>query len=328
MAQSKSMLKKVVIIGGGNGSAFSINAFKKWRNDFEISAVVSMSDSGGSTGRLRQEFNCLPPGDVMRAILAMSAHDYKILKKIFHSNRFTEGKLERHNLGNMFLVLVNEYTRDYMQTIRAFEQAVEAVGHVYPNTLEVNDLVAGLSNCEIVTGETFIDRPRYPREWRIKKVWLFPKVKAFDDTKEIIKSADYIIFSPGSLYTSVIATILPDGIKDALAESKAKLVYIQGPGYEIDGETGPTKLSEAVSELEAYLPRKLDLVVYNSHKYTKAEKAFYTKNRWALGEMDYSKLPKDRVLGFDFEKRGGGICSDKISKSIKKILSHCEKRMK
>jgi len=160
----------------------------------------------------------------------------------------------------------------------------------------------------------------------LKSKAVVSKVKAFDDTKEIIKSADYIIFSPGSLYTSVIATILPDGIKDALAESKAKLVYIQGPGYEIDGETGPTKLSEAVYELEAYLPRKLDLVVYNSHKHTKAEKAFYNKNRWVLGEMDFSKLPKNKVLGFDFEKRGGGICSDKISKNIKKILNHCEKK--
>jgi len=312
--------QRVVIIGGGNGSAFSINAFKPWRKDFEISAVVSMSDSAGSTGLLRQEFNCLPPGDVMRAILAMSPYDYKILKKIFHSNRFTEGKLERHNLGNLFLVLASEYTKNYLQTIRAFEQAVEAVGHVYPNTLEKNDLVAGLSNCEIITSEAFIDRPRYPRGWRIKKAWLCPKVKAYDGAKEVINSADYIIFSPGSLYTSVIAAILPDGFKDAIADSKAKLIYIQGPGYEMDGETGPIKLSEAVGELEAYLPRKLDLVAYNSHKHTKAEKAFYAKNRWALGEMDFTKLPKNKVLGFDFEKKGGGICSDKISKNIKKIL--------
>lgn len=321
----KTIKKKVVIIGGGNGSAFSINAFKPWRKDFEISAIVSMSDSAGSTGLLRQEFNCLPPGDVMRAILAMSVYDYKILKKIFHSNRFTEGKLERHNLGNLFLVLVSEYSNNYIQAIRAFEQAVEAVGHVYPSTLEKNDLVAGLSNCEIITSEAFIDRPRYPREWRIKKAWLYPKVKMFDEARDVIESADYIIFGPGSLYTSVIATILPDGFKDAIAESKAKLICISGHAYETCGETGPTKLSEAVGELELYLPRKLDLVVYNSHKQTKQEKVFYDKQCWALGEMDYSKLPKNKVLGFDFEKKGGGICSDKISKNITKILCKLKK---
>jgi len=312
--------QRVVIIGGGNGSAFSINAFKPWRKDFDISAVVSMSDSGGSTGRLRQEFDCQPPGDVMRAILAMSIYDYDILRNIFFRNRFTEGKLERHNLGNMFLVLASEYTKNYFQTIGAFEQAVEAIGHVYPNTLEKNDLVAELNNGEVVVGETFIDRPRHPREWRIKKVWLQPKVKIFDEARSVLELADYIIFSPGSLYTSVIATILPDGFKDAIAESKAKLVYICGPAYEVDGETGPIKLSEAVSELESYLPRKLDLVVYNSHKYNKLEKMFYDKNRWAFSDMDFSRLPKEKTLGFDFEKKGGGICSDKISKNIKKIL--------
>lgn len=316
----KNSKQRVVIIGGGNGSAFSINAFKPWRKDFEISAVVSMSDSGGSTGRLRQEFNCLPPGDVMRAILAMSPYDYKILKNIFFRNRFTDGKLESHNLGNMFLVLASEYNKNFLQSIRAFEQAVEAVGHIYPNTLEKNDLVAELNNGEVVVGETFIDRPRHPREWRIKKAWLQPRVKMFDEARDVIESADYIIFGPGSLYTSVIATILPDGFKDAIAESKAKLICISGHAYETCGETGPTKLSEAVSELESYLPRELDLIVYNSHKQIKPEKEFYDKQCWALCDMDFSKLPKNKVLGFDFEKKGGGMCSIKMSKNIKKIL--------
>ena len=312
--------QRVVIIGGGNGSAFSINAFKPWRKDFEISAVVSMSDSAGSTGLLRQEFNCLPPGDVMRAILAMSPYDYKILRKIFHSNRFTEGKLERHNLGNLFLVLASEYTKNYLQTIRAFEQAVEAVGHVYPNTLEKNDLVAGLSNCEIITCEAFIDRPRYPRGWRIKKAWLCPKVKAYDGAKEVINSADYIIFSPGSLYTSVIAAILPDGFKDAIADSKAKLIYVTGNAIHANGETGPETVGGLINTLTSYLPRKIDIALFNTHKLDDKQCDYYDEKQWKELAQDRENWGGLNVVEDDYERDGGGLCAEKLGRILAKIL--------
>src|SRR3989338_10719600 len=102
--------KKIVVIGGGNGSSLCLEALKKHANIFDISAVISMSDSGGSSGKLRKEFNTLPPGDIMRAILSLSKYDYKILRRIFYKPRFKNtGKLDSHNLGNLFLTLMSQH---------------------------------------------------------------------------------------------------------------------------------------------------------------------------------------------------------------------------
>jgi uncharacterized cofD-like protein len=98
--------KKVVVIGGGNGSAVCLEGLKTYTDRFDISAIISMSDSGGSSGILRREFATLPPGDIMRAILSLSKYDYQSLRKIFYQPRFKQvGKLNSHNLGNLFLTL-------------------------------------------------------------------------------------------------------------------------------------------------------------------------------------------------------------------------------
>src|SRR3989339_860667 len=130
--------KKVVVIGGGNGSAISIVALKQNLDLFDISAVISMSDSGDSSGRLREEFNTLPPGDIMRAVLALSKYDYPLLKQIFFRNRFSgAGKLDGHNLGNLALILGEKYDGDFMSAIRALEQNLpRLVDHaVYNNVV-------------------------------------------------------------------------------------------------------------------------------------------------------------------------------------------------
>src|SRR3989338_2345279 len=146
--------KNGVVIGGGNGSACSINALKDHRDLFDVSAVISMSDSGGSSGRLRREFNTLPMGDILRATLAMSPYDYRTLKKVFNKSRFTDaGKLDGHNLGNMFLALGAQYSGDILHAVRALHQAVEAVGVAHPATLTPSDLCVELSNGDVVVGE-------------------------------------------------------------------------------------------------------------------------------------------------------------------------------
>ena len=280
MPQSKSVLKKVVVIGGGNGSAMTINALKLHRERYQISAVISMSDSGGSSGILRKEFDILPPGDIMRAVLALSPYDYEILKTIFYRNRFNGVEsLDKHNLGNLFLTFAGKYTGDYMGGVRALEQAVEAIGRAYPTTLDKTNLVVELENGAIVKGEDKIDRPDYDQSVKITKAWLEPAGKIFSGAKKAIEEADCIVFSPGSLYCSVIATLLPDGMKEAIANFSAKLIYIAGGGRETNGETGPKKTSEFVKHLENYLPRPIDIIVRNDHQLTEEEKMFYQKRK-------------------------------------------------
>ena len=315
------MKKHVVVVGGGNGSAIAIVALKQNLDLFDISAVISMSDSGGSSGRLRQEFNTLPPGDILRAILAMSAYDYKILRKIFYSNRFSgEGKLAEHNLGNLFLAFAGKYAEDFMSAVRAFEESVEAVGHVYPTTLDQTDLCAELENGQIIKTEAAIDEPNYDRSLKIKRAWLEPAGEVYSEAREAIITADYIILSPGSVYTSVIAAILPAGVKEAIMRSKAKLIFSMGSAYIKDGETGPTTVSDAIRTLEKYLPRKLDLTLFNKNKLSDIQKIAYEKRGWEAFVDDSENQKGMNIVRVDYEKNEGGLCVIKLGKILREVI--------
>ena len=317
------MKKNVVVFGGGNGTAIALEALKFVAGDFDISGIIAMSDSGGSSGLLRQEFKTVPPGDILRAMLALSKYDYKLLRQVFYKTRFDNvgDKLNKHNLGNLFLILAGQRQQDFALAVRALEQSLETVGHVYPATLIPNDLCAQLSNGEIIKTESEIDTPTYDRSLRVKKVWLEPAVSAYPGAIEVIKKADYIILSPGSLYTSVVASLLPSGIKEAIDNNhQAKIIYVAGSAYRTAGETGPTKLSEFVGELEQYLPRPIDLTIYSKHRLNKFQEKIYAEKKWAAFEQDADKLPADRVYGKNFQEKNGGLCSKKLSKILKKIL--------
>ena len=313
--------KKVVVLGGGNGSAAALVGLKQNSNIFDISAVISMSDSGGSSGRLRQEFGVLPPGDIMRAILSLSPYDYPLLKRIFYTNRFFQvGKLSSHNLGNIFLTLATKYSGDIIMAVEALSESVEAQGKVFPATLSNSDLVAELDNEKIIFGEAQIDKPDYDRNFKIKKVYLQPEVTAYDGAVQAIKEADYIILSPGSLYTSVVATLLPRGILEAIKNSQSKIIFVVGNAYRTDSETGQEDVASTVMILQKYLSRPIDLVLHNNHILTKTEKKKYQEKKWGV-LTDNSKDLKDiKVISFDYEREGGGLCSIKLGKMFKKIL--------
>ncbi|MFA7245410.1 MAG: gluconeogenesis factor YvcK family protein [Candidatus Magasanikbacteria bacterium] len=319
-------MKNVVTIGGGNGMPTTVVALKKFIDNINLSVVVGMSDSGGSsTGKLRKELGVLPPGDIMRAILSVSKYDYHFLKQIFYKNRFSDsGNLTNHNIGNIFLTFAAQYS-DFMTAVRAFEQALESVATVYPTTLEKSNLLAELQNGDIIFGEADIDEPKYDNNIKIKKVWLEKENEKespaiYVDTKKVLGKADYIFLGPGDLYTSVIATILPKGFKEALQKSKAKLIYVFGNAYHLTGETGPTEFSEAVLTLEKYIGRKLDYIIYNNHILNKEEKEKYKERGWELIGYDKENLLDHNVLECDYERIGGGLCPDKLANSLKEIM--------
>ncbi len=311
----------VVVIGGGNGSAICLEGLKKYP-DLDISVVISMSDSGGSSGKLRKEFNTLPPGDIMRAVLSLSRYDYKMLRQIFYKPRFKNvGKLDSHNLGNLFLTLTSQYSGNFLFALEALLQSVEAMGKVYPVTMDNVDLVAELQNGDIIRTEGFIDSPSYNRGLKIKKVWLEPSCKAYTEAEKAIEAADFVILSPGSLYTSLIATLLPIGIKEAIEKNKkAKIIYVAGSAYRLDGETGPERLSDFVRQLEKYLPRRIDLVIYNKHDLTKKQKQVYKEKNWGLFEFDEYNLKGTETKVFDLESADGGLSPEKLSLMLKKII--------
>ena len=315
--------KKIVVIGGGNGSATMIRALKENLDRFDISAVVTVFDSGGSSGRLREEFDTLPPGDILRAVLAMSGdYDYgNFLKPLFYQTRLAgPGKLFKHNLGNLFLTLVAQYAGDFISAVRALEQIIGAVGCVYPATLDRAHLAAELENGDKVYTEAKIDRPEYDKNIRIKKLSLSSAARIYPPAGEAIAAADYIIFSTGSLFSSVIATILPDGFKAAFERFSGKLIYVAGNKYELDGETGPKRMGEALWTLEEYLPRKIDKLIFNTHKLNRRQKEYYAKKRWGVLRYNPEHVKRTSVVGENFEKTAGGLDTKKLGKIFKREL--------
>lgn len=305
--------KKVVVIGGGNGSALCLRALKQHTDRLDIVAVISMSDSGGSTGRLRAEFGLPPPGDILRATLALSPHPYTVLRQVFNRTRLTTGPLQGHSLGNLWLAWATKHTGDFMAALQGLHQAVEALGQALPVTLEPTDLCVALSSGVVVKTEAAVDRPAYDWSLRITKAWLEPAPAVYPPAAATIAQADYILLSPGSLYTSLVATLLPTGVSEAMAASRAPLIYIAGNAYQTNGETGPTSLSGAVQELSAYLPRPLNTVIYNNATLDSRQQMYYREKAWAALELDPERVVGPRVLGVDYEKLEGGLSKDKLA---------------
>ncbi len=315
--------KNVVVVGGGNGAAVSILALKRHLENFSIAAVIAMSDSGGSSGRLRKEFGTLPTGDILRGMLAMSRYDYFTLRQIFYESRYEGvGKLDKHNMGNIFITLATKYSKDFVSVLNAMHQSLECVGSVFPITLGSADLCAELENGKVLCGEDMIDRPEDKHHGTlIKKVWLEPKTKLFKPAEQALVEADYIVLGPGSLYTSIIPNLLVGGFAKAIKKSKAKLVYVLGNGYELRGENGPTTMSGFVEILQKYLPRKIDLVIYNTENLGGKEKRFYEDKHWGVAVRDIEKIQLEyHLIGHGFEREGGGLSKEKLGEAFKEYL--------
>ncbi len=314
--------KKVVAIGGGNGTALTLRGLKAYLDKLELSAVVAVTDSGGANGELSRRLKVLPSADILRAVLALSPYDYKLLHKIFRDNRFSEGNFKGHYLGNLFLMLTAKEENDYVRSVRHLEEAVEACGRVYPSTLQFTTLCVELNDKTQLRGEAEIDRPTYDRSKKIVRAWISPEVEAYRESIAQIKSADYVILGPGSLYTSIIPNLLPQGVSAALQESRAKLLYVVGKGYELEGETGPETLSGMVNTLRSYLLRDLEAVIYHRNSaLSEIEKEHYTKKRWAPLQLDPENVQgcKKLIPAQIMDERGAGS-PEKIAASLIELM--------
>jgi uncharacterized cofD-like protein len=321
MAQSK---KKVVVIGGGNGSVVALRAFKKYNDFFDISAVISTSDSGGSSGKLRQEFGCAAYGDLLRAVLALSEYDFDIIKEIFYQQRYSEvGKLSDHNLGNLFLVLAGHYySNDVMHAISALQQSIKSIGAVSPVSVEPVNLCAEMEDGEIFIGEHNIDRPKNGCSSTISKVWLDPIPEIFPLAKQLIEAADIITFGPGSFYCSVVPNLLVKGMQEAILSSRAKIVFITGKAYEEKGECGNKKLSHFVNRMQLHLPREINFIVANSAPLSFEQKEKYSEKAFAEIEFDLVNCANKNIIDYDYENNCGGSDYKKLGDLFFKLFSN------
>lgn len=251
---------KVVTLGGGTGQFTLLQALRDFPN-LDITAVVSMADSGGSSGRLRDELGALPPGDILKALLALSTLPGNVAREIL-LHRFSDGVLRDHNAGNMLLTILSQYSGSFLEAVRALGEILKIRGAVLPVTVGQITLRARLENGEEIVGEKNIDIPSSPTRAMIKEVYLEPNSYALSETLRAIKTADLIFISPGDLYTSIVPVLLVRGIKDALKESTAGLIYICNTMTK-PGETNNFRASDFIRVIESYAGRRIDTLICN-----------------------------------------------------------------
>ena len=258
---------RIVSMGGGTGLATLLRGLKRYvqaaEGGLEITAVVTVTDDGGSSGRLRRDFDVLPPGDIRNCMVALS-RDEALLSRLFNY-RFTGGRgLKGHSFGNLFLTAMSHLTGDFAQAVKLSSEVLAVRGRIYPSTSANVRLEAILAGGKKVSGETRISRSTRP----IERVELRPRrARPLAETLDAIAHADLITLGPGSLYTSVIPHLLVEGIPQALAASPAVKAYFTNLMTQ-PGETTGMGASDHLAALLRHAGRSgrylLDVCVVNT----------------------------------------------------------------
>jgi uncharacterized cofD-like protein len=255
-------MENIVTVGGGTGSFTILSALKS--HPVNLTAIISMADDGGSTGQLRDQYGVLPPGDVRRALVALS-EESETMRDLFNY-RFTEGNLHGHNFGNLFIAALEKVTGNFSSALQEASKILNIQGEVAPVTLDNIRLCAELMDGKIIRGETNIDISLDHARSPIKRVWLEPEARINPSLKRILHNADVIVIGPGDLYTSIIPNLLVKGVKEEIKKSKAKKVFMCNLMTK-RGETDNFNACDFLKVIDKYLGKNvLDYVVFNNRK--------------------------------------------------------------
>ena len=303
---------RVVAIGGGSGLSALLQGLKHFTRQsgptaaaMDITAIVTVTDDGGSSGRLRREFDVLPPGDIRNCMVALS-EDSALLSRLFQY-RFSAGRgLKGHSFGNLFLMALTHIMGDFPEAVRVSSEVLKIAGRIYPSTTANVALEATLADGSRVVGETRISRSRQ----RIRRVRLIPrKASPVGATLAAIAEADVITLGPGSLYTSVVPNLLVDGVAAAIARSEAARLYFVNLMSQ-PGETTGLLASDHVRALHLHARRKfLDYAVVNTRPITSAVKKRYAREQAKPVENDIDAILKMgvKVLAGNLAQRGDKV---------------------
>jgi len=305
---------RVVAMGGGSGLSALLQGLKEYARPgqpsppVDITAVVTVTDDGGSSGRLRRDFDVLPPGDIRNCMVALS-EDSALLSRMFQY-RFQSGRgLKGHSFGNLFLTALTHVMGDFPEAVRASSEVLKIAGRIYPSTAANVALEATLVNGAKVVGETNISRSRH----RIQRVRLIPrKAPPLAATLSAIANADVITFGPGSLFTSVIPNLLVDGIPEAVRASHAVKAYFVNLMWQ-PGETTEFRASDHIRAVERHAGGKfLDYAVINVRPIPKAVKKRYERQSAMPVENDIDAIFKMglKVMAGNLVRRADKIRHD------------------
>jgi uncharacterized cofD-like protein len=331
---------KIVTIGGGTGTHTVLSGLKKY--PFDLTAIVTVADSGGSTGRLRDEFGALPVGDFRMALTALAATDEEadILRELF-LYRFNKGKdgLRGHNFGNLFLVAMADVLGSYEKAIEYASKILRINGTVVPITSAPVDLCAEYEDGSILEEEAVIDEPAegFNGKQRIVDLWIQPNLSITKEAMRAILEAEFIVLGPGDLYTSIFPNLVVKGTKAAIKKSRAKIIYVVNLITKY-GQTYKFTARDHVDEITKYLEKSPDFVLVNSielperilKKY-KEEKNFPVKDNLKKKE-DFEVIRADVLVPREIQKREGDAVRrslirhdpDKLAWEIVKIVKETD----
>ena len=291
------METSLVVIGGGTGSFSVLSGLRD--HALDLCSIVTMMDSGGHSGVLRDAYGVLPPGDLRRCLVALSGES-QILRDVF-SFRFEEPPLKGQNLGNLFLLALTQATGSERRAIESISKILKIKGRVVPVTWDHSHLNAELDNGEVIEGEGNIDvrgssgsaLPARDMTRKIERVFLSPPASANPDALNEIARADIVVLAPGDLFTSTIPNFLVDGISDAIRESKAPLIYIMNLMTKY-GETDGYTASRHLAEIARYVGRIPDGVLLHDGSVPEHLITRYDSERARPVEHDLARI---RELG-------------------------------
>ena len=256
-------MKKVVIIGGGTGLSVMLRGMKHI-DDIQLSAIVTVADDGGSTGRIRDSYQIPAMGDIRHVMCAM-AEEESIFTELMNYRFGGEGDIAGHNLGNLLLLALSQTTGSFMEAIRTFSRVLKVRGKIIPSTLEIVTLFAIMEDGPIVRGEGNIPKFRN----HIDRVFYQRDIKATKESLEAIREADLIIYGIGSLYTSIMPNLIIDEIRNELIANPCRKVYFCNAMSQ-PGETDHYSLEDHVNAIlhHAYADA-VDIVVTNNNTFSK-----------------------------------------------------------
>ena len=300
---------RIVAIGGGTGLSVLLKGLKRYAGQLEnprvdITAVVTVTDDGGSSGRLRREFDVLPPGDIRNCLVALS-EDEGLLSRLFQY-RFESGRgLKGHSFGNLFLTALTHITGDFPAAVKESAEVLAIQGRIYPATTRNVVLEATLEGGRRVRGETRISRSRR----RIVSVRLQPRrCRPLPATLAAIAEADLITLGPGSLFTSVVPNLLVSGIPEAIRKSPAIKAYFVNLMWQ-PGETNDFAASDHLRVVHQHARGPfVDYAILNTHSIKRSLIARYASQQAAPVENDTDRIA---AMGVNV------ICGDLLQQAVK-----------
>ncbi len=309
--------KKVVCIGGGTGTFVVLKGLKNY--SYKLNAVVSMSDSGGSNKRIRDEFGLLPTSDIRQCFVALADENggMGLMRKLF-MYRFEKGNgLTGMTFGNLFMAALSDIVGSQEEAIRQTGKVLRINGNVIPVSFTNTNLYAQYEDGHIVTEEHLIDEPEHDGKLKITKLYLEPKATANPHAIKSIKEADAIIMGPGDLFTSLLPNIVVDGIAKAIEESKAKKIYVLNLMTKY-GQTYNFTANDHVKTLMSYIKIKPDVVIVNNTKFIpeiveKYEEMNEFPIKDDLIEKDYADVVREDIVSEQIVEKSS---SDKLVRSL------------